>query len=156
MGAILLHSGDYRFMVGAGQQGRDRISVRVPIPRGADIVAFWHTHGTPAPKRRYFSREDTDLALSWNRPLYLVDYTGALKVFSPGDRRLSPDRARRLGLPAVRGFALGRLIEDGQGKSIRISTGPRTSMPGKPSAGITELLPTSKQHSHGLQQPGGT
>ncbi|MFQ5635041.1 MAG: DUF4329 domain-containing protein [Gammaproteobacteria bacterium] len=122
LGAILLRDGRYSWVAAAGIPGRDRISVRLRRPAGATVVAFWHTHGGPAYERRYFSDTDTRLVRKWRLPLYLADHTGQLRVFSPGDRTMSSARARRLGLPARSGFALGKRVVDRDGEPIRIAT----------------------------------
>jgi len=142
MGAVLYRDGHYYYTAGAGLRGQDRITVRVPVPKGSDIIAFWHTHGAPRWERRFFSGVDTDLATSWKTPFYLADYTGTLRVFSPGDSTLSRQGARRLGLPPKRGFARGRIVRDEAGQAVQVST----------SAG--QLLRTGAEDSVDRHAPG--
>ncbi len=123
MGAILQKGGDYHYTVAPGETGEDRITVRVPVPVGATIVAFWHTHGAEAHAREYFSEVDTKLAMDWKLPLYLADYTGVLKVFRPGDQVLPVKMAQAHGLPPKRGFATGRIVADDAGDTVKIATG---------------------------------
>ncbi|MGI9286776.1 MAG: DUF4329 domain-containing protein, partial [Pseudomonadales bacterium] len=94
IGAILQHNGLFRYTVGQGLSGEDTVTVRVAVPRGAEIVAFWHTHGAAGHGRRYFSREDTALVNSWNKPFYMADYSGTLRVFNPGDPTMTATKAR--------------------------------------------------------------
>ncbi len=122
MGAILQCGQGYYYTAAPGVAGQDQITVRVSVPAGSHIVAFWHTHGAAALDRQYFSEVDTALALSWNKPFYLADYTGALKVFAPGDKLMSLRKASRLGLPARNGFSRGRLVHDHKGRLIRVAT----------------------------------
>lgn len=122
MGAIFRHDGCFGYTVAAGERGRDRISVRISIDAEAEIVAFWHTHGDRYPGNRYFSDVDTRLVEEWQKPLYLADYTGALKVMRPGGRKMSAGRARALGLPARTGYARGRPVTDPKGRATRIAT----------------------------------
>ena len=108
MGAILRHDDCYTFTVGAGQPGRDRIAVRIAVPAGAEIVAFWHTHGARHPSHRYFSDVDTALVgLVAEALLSRGLHRCTLKVIAPGMPTLSRHRARRLGLPARTGYARG-------------------------------------------------
>ena len=122
MGAILYDGECYGYTVGAGERGRDQITVRITVDDDVDVIAFWHTHGAKYAGNRYFSDVDTRLVEKWQRPLYLADYTGALKVIAPGERTFSSLRARRLGLPARVGYAAGRTVTDASGKRARIST----------------------------------
>jgi len=122
MGAILRRDDCYTYTVGAGEPGHDRITVRIEIPVGAEVVAFWHTHGGKQHRHRYFSAVDTALVEAWQKRFYLADFTGRLKVMAPGAPRLSPQRARKLRLPAGSGYARGRILSDAQGKPIRIAT----------------------------------
>jgi len=122
MGAILQNKQYYFYTAGQGETGHDQVTVRVKIPAGSSIVAFWHTHGAAEDSRKYFSEIDTELALSWNKPFYLADYTGELKVFSPGDKMISLRKAKRLGLPAKKGFSKGRVVLDQKGRFIQVCT----------------------------------
>lgn len=122
MGAILRRGERYTFTVGAGQAGRDRITVRVSVPAGSELVAFWHTHGAANHSNRYFSAVDTALAHAWQKRFYLADFTGLLKVFAPGARTLSRHRAQRLGLPSQDGYARGDVVSDEAGRPVKIAT----------------------------------
>lgn len=122
MGAIIHHDDCYTFTVGAGQPRRDRITVSISVPAGAEIIAFWHTHGARHDSNRYFSHIDTKLVETWQKPFYLADYTGVLKVMVPGAPTLSRQRARRVGLPPRGGYARGKVVSDASGKPIRVAT----------------------------------
>jgi hypothetical protein len=122
MGAVLRRGNHYTFTVGAGEAGQDRITVRISIPAGTDVIAFWHTHGARHHRHRYFSNVDTDLVESSRKPFYLADYTGVLKVMKPGGRKLSKSQARHLGLPPRAGFARGDVVHDVIGAPVRIAT----------------------------------
>ncbi len=129
MGAILFSHGRYSYTVEGGEVGQDQITVRIRVPAGSSIAAFWHTHGAAANDRSYFSEVDTALATEWNKPFYLADYTGVLKVFNPGDKLMSQTKARRLGLPARNGFSKGNRVQDLRGKTIQVATtGTRPEM----------------------------
>lgn len=121
MGAVLEMDGCFTFTVSRGRRGADRIVSRVRVPRGADIVAFWHTHGNREKQNRYFSRIDTELVSRWNKRFYLADYTGFLKVLEPGAPSMSAFEARQLGLPARTGMAYGAVARWGNGEPIRIA-----------------------------------
>lgn len=122
LGAILVRAGSYFYSAAAGEAGRDRITARIRFPESFDIVAFWHTHGAHGEHRHLFSALDTHLANSQGRPFYLADHTGALKVFSPGDRILSAFQAGKLGLPPRIGFAAGRTVFHADGTAARVRT----------------------------------
>lgn len=122
MGAVLRIGTGYSYTVGAGEPGRNRITVRISVPDGAEVVAFWHTHGARQNSNRYFSNVDTELVEAWQKPFYLADYTGSLKVIVPGGRTLSKLLAHRLGLPARNGYARGDVVIDARGEPVKIAT----------------------------------
>ena len=127
MGVILYSHGRYSYTVEGGEVGQDQITVRIRVPAGSSIAAFWHTHGAAANDRSYFSEVDTALATEWNKPFYLADYTGVLKVFKPGDKLMSQAKARRLGLPERSGFSKGSRVQDLRGRAIQVATAKTTS-----------------------------
>ncbi|MFK7734284.1 MAG: DUF4329 domain-containing protein [Pseudomonadales bacterium] len=100
----------YRYLVARGRPGQDRVSIQLPIPKGAEIVAFWHTHGAHGPNRHLFSGSDTSLVRKTGKPFYMADAKGNLRVFRPGQRLLSAGLQHRLGLSAGRGYAEGELL----------------------------------------------
>lgn len=122
MGTIYRQDGQFGYSVSAGTRHRDRVSIRVAKQDWDNVAALWHTHGDAQPSHRYFSDSDTHLVNRFRKPLYLGDYTGYLKKFSPGDRRLSPFAARRLGLPSRSGYAIGEMLRDSNGRLIRVKT----------------------------------
>ena len=86
------------------------MTVAIRVEKGSQLVALWHTHGAPHRTRAYFSDVDTDLVEAMGLPLYLADPGGNLRVFRPGDRRLSALRSERLGLGRRVGYAKGALV----------------------------------------------
>ena len=122
MGAILQAGENFRCSVIAGGRGRDTIRIAVVSSDWHDITAFWHTHGDARSTNRYFSNRDTELVNRYRKPLYLGDYTGYLKKFLPGDKRISRPMARRLGLPPQRGAAFGTLVRDPNHRIVKIHT----------------------------------
>ncbi|MEE8398271.1 MAG: DUF4329 domain-containing protein, partial [Desulfobacterales bacterium] len=121
MGVILQRDDQYFYSVTPGQRGSDKISIRLQrsiLPR---VTALWHTHGSPARERKYFSDIDTRLANSLSKRFYLGDHTGNLRVFEPGGKVYSVYQARRMGLPARSGFAAGKPIQDENGQTIEIA-----------------------------------
>ena len=117
MGAVFSQTrGDkvvYGYTVGAGHAGHDSVSVKIRIPLGCKVVAFWHTHGAGHFTRQYFSPTDTQLAEQWQVPFYMAAADGKLRVFRPGEQTLSYRQARLLGLGPVRGSSAGELIGRG-------------------------------------------
>lgn len=122
MGAIYESEQGFRFTVKRGSKGSSRIRLELPAEDFDSVVAFWHTHGNAHPSRRYFSDVDTQTAAKYDRPFYLADYTGYLKIYEPGEPLISQTAARRLGLPSVRGYATGRLVTDRLNQAVRIAT----------------------------------
>jgi hypothetical protein len=121
IGAILRLNGRYTFTVSAGARGADQVTARIAVPAGAEITAFWHTHGGPAPSNRFYSDVDSRLVRLHNKPFYLADHTGMLKILRPGGRLLPATRAQRLGLPRQNGFSAGNLVRDSSGQPVRIA-----------------------------------
>jgi hypothetical protein len=122
LGAVLRRGPDYHYSVVAGRPGADRIRARLVVPAGFEVVALWHTHGAPAPERRYFSAVDVALVRGTGKPLYLADGSGGLRVLRPGAPRLSAAAARRLGLPGQPGFAAGEQLLGAEGEPVHIPT----------------------------------
>ncbi len=122
LGAVLRRGSDFHYSVVPGHSGADRIRARLIVPDGFELVALWHTHGAAAPERRYFSIVDADLVARTGKPLYLADYTGALRVLKPGAPRLNAIAARELGLPARSGYARGEQLRQLDGELVRIPT----------------------------------
>ena len=85
------------------------------------MVAFWHTHGDRDVRNRFFSPIDADLVRTWQRPFYLADYTGLLKVLRPGQPVMSAFRARKAGLPAWHGIASGTIVRTGDGNPVLVT-----------------------------------
>jgi hypothetical protein len=110
LGAVLYNpepGAGYRYTVGAGNHGEDNIRVRIRIPHGYSMVAFWHTHGKAHWSHAYFSATDTALVERWQVPLYLANYSGRVRKFEPGSATISRQEARRLGLGNRSGYANG-------------------------------------------------
>jgi len=124
MGTIFRSNNRFGYTVSRGPSRANSISIRVSAENWDDVVALWHTHGNAAPNHRYFSDVDTQTVERFQKPFYLADYTGFLKVFRPGQRTLSPFAARRLGLPAIRGYAVGEFVKDRFDRAIRVNTRP--------------------------------
>lgn len=122
MGVVLMKNKQFYYTAQMGIYGNDKITIRIPIPEGYRFVAIWHTHGAADLGRNYFSDVDTKLVSIIKKRFYLGDYTGLLKVFSPGDRIFPPYRARSLGLPEKKGYGKGRLVKDGSGTVIHVAT----------------------------------
>ena len=95
------------YSIGSGVHGENNISVRVKIPKGFKMVAFWHTHGRAHWSYAYFSATDTALADKWQLPMYLANYSGKVNVYEPGSPTISRLAARRLGLGNLGGYAMG-------------------------------------------------
>lgn len=122
IGAILQKGSEYFYSAQRGHAGEDQVSLRLRYPRTYKLVAFWHTHGAAAHERLYFSELDTKVAEQTGLPFYLADFSGELKVFQPGDEKLSLRKARKLGLPIKNGFAIGKTVSDRFGKLVLICT----------------------------------
>lgn len=121
MGAIY-RSGDYfTYTVTAGEVGANRVGLSIPTDQWDSVVALWHTHGDASPLHQYFSHIDTRLVREHGKPLYLADFTGQLKVFSPGDRKLTRRAAERLGLPANWGYARGTVVANVNGIQTEVA-----------------------------------
>ena len=113
IGAVykLNHSHGYIYSVAPGSSGRDKVSAAIPKLENANIVSFWHTHGSAHHSRHYFSDVDTQLVEQWDLPFYLGCADGNLRVFKPGDKVLSFRQAQLLGLGKATGYARGALVE---------------------------------------------
>jgi hypothetical protein len=125
VGAVLRDDhGHYYYTHAEGGVGKDTIRFSVPLPKCYDLVAFWHTHGSKKPERKYFSDVDTQIANKLKRPIYLGDPGGNLRVFNPGDSvfRSTVRVPRGRGARVPRGSAEGALVKDGSGQKILIRT----------------------------------
>lgn len=86
IGAILKHHDQYFYSVSAGKRGEHNVTTRIRFPKSMQLVALWHTHAGFGASRRYFSKVDTKQARKINKPFYMANYTGELKIFRPDDR----------------------------------------------------------------------
>ncbi|MEQ8859171.1 MAG: DUF4329 domain-containing protein [Pseudomonadales bacterium] len=85
-GALYRVDDAYRINLGRGCPGEDTFTIRLPVPRGHSLIAFWHTHGTDGAMRSWFSPEDFELVAAHRRPFYLITPDGELRVLRPGMR----------------------------------------------------------------------
>jgi len=127
IGGILRRGDDFHYSVASGQAGADRIQARLAVPDGYELVALWHTHGAAAPERRYFSSTDAALVARMGKPLYLADFSGALRVLRPGAPTLSTFAARKRGLGGRAGSAEGERLHGANGELVRIPTRMETA-----------------------------
>ncbi len=125
MGTVFKIGDYYGFSVTDGQARSDSIQIKIATEDWEMVTAFWHTHGGRQSQYRYFSDVDTALANKLNKPLYLADYTGYLKVYRPRDNTLSRYVANRLGLPSKAGYAIGSFVRDRFERIIMIETRAR-------------------------------
>ncbi|MEX0740330.1 MAG: DUF4329 domain-containing protein [Pseudohongiella sp.] len=100
----------FGYTVSGGTPSRDRITVRIRLPQGGQLVAIWHTHGSVHWRRSYFSSTDTRLAETTGVPIFLATGQGELRVFKPGDPIMGRPHARRMGLGDSSGVASGKLL----------------------------------------------
>jgi hypothetical protein len=122
LGAILERDGRFYYTVDAGGRAEDTVEIRIRIPTWYSIVAFWHTHGAPAYKRLFFSATDQRLVSYYNKPFYLADYTGSLKVLLP-DAGISKLETAINTVPRSRnGFLQGKLVRSENGEVLNICT----------------------------------
>ena len=121
MGAVLERHNHFYYTVGEGKRGEDSIELRLLIPAGFSIVAFWHTHGAPAYKRKFFSETDQRLVRLHHKPFYLADFTGSLRVLRPADKgrglKASEDAPRHRN-----GFLRGLLVHSAAGVALNVCT----------------------------------
>jgi hypothetical protein len=110
IGGIIRFGVRYTYTVTAGDRGADQVRTTLRLPSGSALVAVWHTHGSPHSSRKYFSAVDTKLVTRLGLPFYLMDPSGKLRVFSPGDSTLSRLQTRRLGLGNQAGYARGHQV----------------------------------------------
>ncbi|MBX2859088.1 MAG: DUF4329 domain-containing protein [Cellvibrionaceae bacterium] len=122
IGAIYRCANHYHYSLAAGRRGSGKASIRVGRFPGCRVTAMWHTHGNENSRHRYFSDLDTQLAETLQVPFYMADYTGHLRIFAPGDKKMTRFTARKLGLGLNNGFATGSLVKDARGERIRIAT----------------------------------
>lgn len=93
---------------GSGGSGQKEIAFTYVRPKDAKTVAIWHTHGARNKYTRYFSRADTTTANRANVPMYMMDSTGTLRVYNPGDPTVTSYYAKRKNIS--RFVALGKKI----------------------------------------------
>ncbi|MFK8020993.1 MAG: DUF4329 domain-containing protein [Pseudomonadales bacterium] len=110
IGAIVEIQGKFRYLVARGLPNQDKVSVHLPVPKNAEIVAFWHTHGAAGPHRHLFSAVDTRLVRSSGKPFYMADAKGDVRVYKPDGAMLSVGEKRRMGIKSTARIARGEYI----------------------------------------------
>jgi len=122
IGVILEWNGFFYYTVGEGNRGEDSVELHFRIPAIYSIVAFWHTHGAPAYKRKYFSDTDRHLVSRYNKPFYLADFTGSLKVLLP-DKKTSQSAITVKPVSShMKGYIKGILVRSEHGDVLNICT----------------------------------
>jgi Domain of unknown function (DUF4329) len=79
--------GRYSVTEGVGCRGHNTVKFTVPTTKGSELVAFWHTHGSPGIARDRFSPDDARVVLTTRREFFLMTPDGALKVLRPAHVR---------------------------------------------------------------------
>ena len=125
IGAVLKNkqTGLFTFNVYPGKRGQDQVNANIQYSSRFELVAIWHTHGAKHYSRKYFSREDVSLSKQLNKPMYLADPYGNLRVVLPNSRTLTSIAANRLGLGFQGGFSKGEIVKsETTGKPIKVAS----------------------------------
>lgn len=122
IGVILERNGFFYYTVGEGNRGEDSVELHFRIPVTYSIVAFWHTHGAPAYKRKFFSETDRRLVSQYNKPFYLADFTGNLKVLLPEKKGSQRAVAVKPAASHRKGYIKGKLVRSEDGGLLKICT----------------------------------
>ena len=77
--AILEDNGAYRVQVQAGSPGKIKVTMKIRRKQSQTLVALWHTHGVPGPRRELFSPTDRRTARTTGVPVYLHTPRGQQK-----------------------------------------------------------------------------
>ncbi len=78
--AILEENCVYRVTVQAGSPGKDEVSMKISLNKSQALVALWHTHGAPGPRRELYSATDSKTVRTTGLPFYLTTPRGKVKV----------------------------------------------------------------------------
>jgi len=78
--AILEENCVYRVTVQAGSPGKDEVSMKISLKKSQALVALWHTHGAPGPRRELYSATDSKMVRTTGLPFYLTTPRGKIKV----------------------------------------------------------------------------
>ncbi len=78
--AILEENCVYRVTVQAGSPGKDEVSMKIRLKECQTLVALWHTHGAPGPRRELYSATDSRTVRKTGLPFYLTTPHGKIKV----------------------------------------------------------------------------
>jgi hypothetical protein len=111
MGAVLKSpSGKYIYTVSSGEPGDHQVKLKIRIPKGYEIMSFWHTHGAERYTSKYFSDVDTALSNKTHKPIYMIDHSDTLRVYTPGAPTIPKLAARKLRIGSLSGFAKGKTL----------------------------------------------
>jgi len=125
VGIVLKSQGDtpyFTYTISQGSAGANAVPLRIAVPQGFELAAFWHTHGAEHWSRVYFSNADTALAQKWGVPIYLANHVGSLQVFNPDSRTRSTAWAQRKGFGRIAGIAAGDKARAQSGQHFHIET----------------------------------
>ena len=120
-GIVRCENGGYFYTHGKGKRGRAPVHFSVLVRKGCTLDSFWHTHGGSFENRRFFSPSDTHTANRTDKPMYMADYKGSLRVFHPGDVLMCAKRIRGSLASFPKGSAAGTLIRKFDGEPVRIA-----------------------------------
>ena len=99
----------FKATVAEGRKKSPDVSFKLVVPEGCTLEAFWHTHARHSimHDKTKFSAADTNIAIQFGVPIYMVDPKGTLRVFKPEDKRsvfTSPARGSADGTVVKRGL----------------------------------------------------
>jgi hypothetical protein len=94
-GIVRCNRSEYFYTHGRGESGVVPVQFSVAYPKSCKLHSFWHTHGGSFEDRKFFSPADTHTANSADKPFFMSDYQGNLRVYRPGGRLFSSNKRTR-------------------------------------------------------------
>ncbi|MGK0470948.1 MAG: hypothetical protein ACJAR0_001420 [Candidatus Azotimanducaceae bacterium] len=74
----------YIYTHGHGRRHQAPVQFSFSQTKQCRIAALWHTHGTAGHHKSMFSPSDTHSANQIDKPIYMADHTGTIRVYEPG------------------------------------------------------------------------
>lgn len=110
-GALYEKDGKFFFTEPKSNGENDSVKVKVRFPKGAKLVALYHTH--PDGRRsEVFSPNDIAIATQLDIPYFMGHVNGTVRVFKPGVSEVTKMRGRRLRAPVIsEGLLVGDISE---------------------------------------------
>ena len=112
-GVLKCRDGRFIYTQGHGRHNQAPVQFAITQTKTCRVVALWHTHGKFGHHKSMFSPSDTQSANQMDKPIYMADHTGTIRVYEPGAPLIMSSKTRAGSFQGIlRGSAIGVVVFD--------------------------------------------